>query len=129
MRVIRPRFRLRTLLLLIVALAVSLWGERTRRQQATYRAMAAEQAALEEGSRETCRVCRENVVGLAGRGLRALYLGELGGVKGWFTNAAAFVPEASRLERLTAYHSQLRRKYEDAARRPWLPVEPDPPSP
>ncbi len=28
-----------------------------------------------------------------------------------------------------AYHEALRRKYEAAARRPWLPVEPDPPGP
>jgi hypothetical protein len=27
------------------------------------------------------------------------------------------------------YHSQMRAKYERAARYPWLPVEPDPPEP
>ena len=28
-----------------------------------------------------------------------------------------------------AYHGQLKRKYEHAARYPWLPVDPDPPHP
>jgi hypothetical protein len=32
-------------------------------------------------------------------------------------------------ERLTAHYLSLARKYERAARRPWLSVEPDPPHP
>lgn len=35
----------------------------------------------------------------------------------------------ARLLRVIDYHSQLARKYERAARYPWLPVEPDPPEP
>jgi hypothetical protein len=31
--------------------------------------------------------------------------------------------------RLAAYYSELKRKNERAASRPWLPVEPDPPTP
>jgi hypothetical protein len=31
--------------------------------------------------------------------------------------------------RLVAHHDIMRRKYERAARWPWLPVEPDPPEP
>ena len=31
--------------------------------------------------------------------------------------------------RRIAYHESMRRKYEYAARDPWLPVEPDPPEP
>jgi hypothetical protein len=30
---------------------------------------------------------------------------------------------------LAAYHAEMRRKYENAAARPWLAIEPDPPSP
>ena len=30
---------------------------------------------------------------------------------------------------LADYHGQLAAKYEKARRRPWLPVEPDPPMP
>jgi hypothetical protein len=34
-----------------------------------------------------------------------------------------------RSRRLAGYYATLRRKYEQAAARPWLPVEPDPPEP
>jgi hypothetical protein len=34
-----------------------------------------------------------------------------------------------RSRKLLPYHAALRRKYERASRRPWLPVEPDPPEP
>lgn len=37
--------------------------------------------------------------------------------------------EAARFGRLHAYHLGLRRKYEQAANRPWLPVTTDPASP
>jgi len=40
-----------------------------------------------------------------------------------------WLEEATRMERAIAYHAAMQRKYEDAARRPWLPVEPDPPPP
>ena len=30
---------------------------------------------------------------------------------------------------LVRYHEQLQRRYESAARQPWVPVEPDPPEP
>ena len=35
----------------------------------------------------------------------------------------------ARMERQTAYYESMARKYERAARYPWLPVEPDPPMP
>jgi hypothetical protein len=38
----------------------------------------------------------------------------------------AFIDQARRL---AAYHATLKRKYELASSRPWLPVEPDPPEP
>ena len=34
-----------------------------------------------------------------------------------------------RERRLITYHEALKRKYELASHRPWLPVEPDPPKP
>ena len=34
-----------------------------------------------------------------------------------------------RLYRLERYHNDLRKKYDEASRRPWLPVEPDPAAP
>jgi hypothetical protein len=35
----------------------------------------------------------------------------------------------ARGEQMSAYHRDLRIKYERAARYPWLPVDPDPPIP
>jgi hypothetical protein len=34
----------------------------------------------------------------------------------------------TRMDQWIVYHATLQRKYEEAARRPWLPVEPDPPA-
>jgi hypothetical protein len=41
----------------------------------------------------------------------------------------AFVHVPLTPQRLADYHEDLARKYERAARYPWLPVEPDPPEP
>jgi hypothetical protein len=98
-------------------------------RRTAYLSRAAEHAGLELGSRETGQVCRENVVGLAGRGFGCLLLGDWTRAKGYLTNSTAFAPEAVRLNRLVGYHARLRAKYERAARQPWLPVAPDPPPP
>ena len=37
--------------------------------------------------------------------------------------------ETEKYRKLTEYHHTLNLKYEHAARRPWLPVPPDPPIP
>jgi hypothetical protein len=42
---------------------------------------------------------------------------------------AALLPPLRSSAWLAAYHAELRRKYEHAARYPWLPVEPDTPEP
>jgi hypothetical protein len=36
---------------------------------------------------------------------------------------------ARKPDRIAAHYAQLRRRYERAAARPWLPVAPDPPEP
>jgi len=38
-------------------------------------------------------------------------------------------PPPENCRKLVPYYQSLRRKYERAARYPWLPVEPDPPEP
>jgi hypothetical protein len=52
---------------------------------------------------------------------------------GWSPPADADAPDIKSWRmsqaRRIAYHDLMRRKYEDAARHPWLPVEPDPPEP
>jgi hypothetical protein len=44
-------------------------------------------------------------------------------------SARTFAEQGSNLHKASFYHDALRRKYESAMRRPWLPVPPDPPSP
>ena len=43
--------------------------------------------------------------------------------------AAEYRAEVTLCEQLADHHGRLRRKYEDAAARPWLPVAADPPEP
>jgi hypothetical protein len=47
----------------------------------------------------------------------------LGGLRGQQARDVMLVPEFAE------YHARLRRKYEHAARYPWLQVEADPPPP
>jgi hypothetical protein len=45
----------------------------------------------------------------------------------WFRNFPGFDP--SSVPESAKYHEAMSRKYEHAARYPWLPVAPDPPEP
>ena len=40
-----------------------------------------------------------------------------------------FFGDRRAIAELVGYHGRLKAKYEEAARHPWLPVEPDPPEP
>jgi len=40
-----------------------------------------------------------------------------------------FFGDRRAISELVGYHGRLKAKYEEAARHPWLPVEPDPPEP
>jgi hypothetical protein len=42
---------------------------------------------------------------------------------------ASLIEAAANCKRATAFHAEMSRKYAYAARHPWLPLEPDPPSP
>jgi hypothetical protein len=44
----------------------------------------------------------------------------------YLMSGRSFISDSSELRR---WHDQMRRKYERATSRPWLPVEPDPPPP
>ena len=43
--------------------------------------------------------------------------------------AEIYATIAENPTRLAEYHARMKEKYEAARRRPWLPVEPDPPEP
>lgn len=108
MRVPRVRFTLRRLMAAVAASAVILGGVRLHRQATDYRSRAA-------GSAQTLALIRNGawgyrlVVGQDGRWHRVI--------------------DRADLLSLIRYHTELRTKYERAAARPWLPVEPDPPEP
>src|SRR5690242_10393853 len=99
-----PRVRLRTLVIAVAAVAVGLGVGVMLWRAAEFRARAAEHAWYEAGSRA--------------------YADDHAGDPSDFARQAV-----ERGELLEAYHARLRAKYEDAARRPWRTVAPDPPMP
>ena len=99
-----PRLRLsvRLLMVLIAFAAVAMAATVMARRSGEFRALAEEQADAEQ--------------------LSLSYADEARGPTGDRQRVA-------RGEQMAAYHRALRVKYEQAARHPWLPVEPDPPIP
>lgn len=100
-----PRFHLRTLLIVVAILAVIVDLERRRE---FFLSLAAQHSRL------------SNEEFLAGSLVQSRH------------HFVLSTPERAMVdahERLGAYHSKLRAKYERAARYPWLPVPPDPPEP
>src|SRR4051812_43881044 len=101
-----PRLSTRRWVMLVVLVAVTMGAaEHLRRLRIVYREQVARHRALETSSRR--------IAGYA-TGLQRLGL----------------EPRARPGPgRRTEYHAAMRRKYERAARYPWLPVPPDPPPP
>ena len=106
-----PRMTTRRWMLAVALVALSVSGEQMRRRAAQYRWQAERHANIESACRRTADLLPrmkpadwEGFCGQMARGIR-------------------------NSPRLAAYHAVLRRKYEHAARYPWLPVERDPPEP
>ncbi|MHC5539080.1 hypothetical protein ACYOEI_12750 [Singulisphaera rosea] len=101
-----PKFRIRTLMIAVVVLALAFGGLVTLQRMATrmqrYRVLAREHQRLEVVNRLTSQ-------GLVMNG--------------------ATKPGVERHNVLAEYHHVLNLKYEFAFRHPWLPVPPDPPEP
>jgi hypothetical protein len=104
-----PRMTTRRWLIAVAVVAVCLGSGILITRSRSYAALCAFHA---EGEKE----CRRIVEAFEGRRLDAAVW------KDW-------IAHARRARRLLPYHAALRRKYELASRRPWLPVEPDPPEP
>jgi hypothetical protein len=98
-----PRFKIRRLMFVVLACALALGAEATRRRRrdasSAHRAMA---KACEDSERATR---------LAG----GLQRDE--------------APEVARLQRRTDYWGALMKEHRQAAEHPWLPVAPDAPEP
>ena len=103
MQLSRVRFTVRRLMLLLVVVALLLAGEATRRRWDSF-----------------ASACRTKAGSFEHRALvtRHSYQAAIGNV-----------PMNRKLKRIEDHYVALARKYEHAARRPWLPVAPDLPEP
>ena len=107
-----PRMTTRRWMILVAVVAFSIAGVQMRRQAKRYREQAAFHALREGIFRRQAdleRRARLSSLPVDLCGQQARYI--------------ALIPT------FVEYHAELRRKYEYAARYPWLPIEPDPPKP
>ncbi len=102
-----PRFRLRTMMILVAVLALSLSAAVLWLRREQYRRLAEVYSLTEKVLRVDSHMAR---------GTAAFPLLDLS-------------DSMDRNARQADYYARLRRKYERAATRPWLPVAPDPPPP
>lgn len=106
----RPRFRLGTLMAVVAGVAVA--GAFWRRVESF--------EALHEYHRASRRAMLLNTTGT--------YSGHEGDRGRWY-HEPGMIEFTEREYALFDWHFALAKKYEQAARRPWLPVDPDPPEP
>lgn len=125
MRLPRPRFRLRTLLVLVALVALGLGGELMRRRRVRYLQAAAEHAQGEADTLKAIAQSNSMVAELArSEEERKDYSKEIE----LFGRAAAY----GRL--WATYYAEMRRRFEDAAAHPWrgdpkaIPEPPPPPA-
>ena len=117
----RPRFRLRTLLVVVAAVAVAIWTEMTWRRWADYRHLAAFHAARER----SCLLGIADAERVLARAEQATYRS-----RKTYEHFVAIYAEELRAARASARaHAGLRRKYERACRTPWIRVAPEPSRP
>jgi hypothetical protein len=106
-----PRFTVRLLMLAVALVALGLGYLTTRERAAIRLARSAYHAAEAEGYRR--------IVADWGKGeVRLINL----------TREQAEA-DVERFKRSAVHHDAMSRKWREAARYPWLPVEPDPPEP
>jgi hypothetical protein len=111
MPILRPRFTLRWLMAVVALVAIGAWSWRlvTLREQ-EYQRLAKwhfSNVLITASEAMPCRLA-------------------IDGGQGDLEEAKA---RLARLEQKMAYHQRLLAKYERAAARPWIPLEPDPPMP
>jgi hypothetical protein len=134
MRLTRVRFTVRRLTVAVAIIAI-LCGVglqirrsiRLSRLSTEYAQVGARYAEFESTWRQGERSHRER-----GEELRKLVDDPRQGVGGpefWRRLAKGETDEAEKLKTLAEFHASMKAKYQAAARRPWLDVEPDPPWP
>jgi hypothetical protein len=134
MRLPRVRFTVRRLMIAVAIIAI-LCGVglqirlaiRLSRLSAEYAQRVAKFADFESTWRKSERHHRQR-----GEELRKLVDDPRQGVGGpefWRRQAKGEADEAEKLKSLADFHASMKAKYQAAARRPWIDVEPDPPWP
>jgi hypothetical protein len=111
----------------------AVWGVRMERLGIDYRNRSADHAKREAQYQATV-VQRQRKIETTER-LLARLVGVIDGARAeaWRQNREAELQQWKDMKAahntLANYHGRLRRKYERAARYPWLPIAPDPPEP
>jgi hypothetical protein len=127
-----PRFRLWMLMVLVATVAVAMGlqrrradfldraGQHRRMEQSFHEEFRGASAALEVQPQSGIWDVSEDLTSGCGW---ARYKGVL------FQGKERVSTLIAALDQMEAHHAMLRKKYEQAARYPWLPVPPDPPPP
>jgi hypothetical protein len=125
MKLPRPRFTVRRLMLAVAIVALLAGAERLWRRSRAFSYLADEHGLRYDYWREEGL---DHATGAA----KHRDLAIIGDEESRQQHRRLAVQEgeiAADLAKTAAYHERLWRKYEHAARYPWLPVEPDPPEP
>ena len=133
MRLPRVQFTVRRMMVSVAVVAVLVANVELMRRHVVSRALATKHAAMQAELEAARRLAEERakwVELLAERGeVEAPTSFPLIDPLAGATTLSEVRALSTRYAKQAAYHAQLRRKYERAAARPWLPIEPDPPPP
>jgi hypothetical protein len=140
MRLARPRFTIRLLMILIaiagVSLAAAIMGSRLTRRAERFRQNARLLLALERNTRRALDMQLQIADSHKYvRDMNVKSLRDAGHSQPWrgasqYDRTVAEIEQQAEVSReFVHYYSQLKQKYERAAFRPWEPVAPDPPMP
>jgi hypothetical protein len=122
MRLPRVRFTIGRAMAAVAVLALIMGGARIAWLRDRYRKAAAYYAAMENLQRT---IQRSTVESAAAEEELLLAFDQ----KVSADDKQQAAAEAKAMQPLIDYYAALKRKYERAAARPWLPVDPDPPPP
>ena len=132
-----PRMTTRRWMILIATVAIAFGAELMRRRSVSYRATA-NRYAFEEAKTRAWGETSDRSAAERQKHLREIQAFAEGGGGAFRASWNPLIDSATRCltlasgeaefcHRMAAHWGALRAKYERAARRPWLPVEPDPP--
>jgi hypothetical protein len=123
-----PRFRLRTLMIAVAAVAVigagTIYGRARIRQ-----VQAAQHTARAMRWRNAEAIASEGLTRVDQYALNARDAGDVVEFADWSARAKLWLADIVRYRKLAEHYQRLGEKYDRAARYPWLPVPPDPPPP